>query len=98
VSTPTTDQEGETAMSPHIATISTPALRELASREADGLRIRLLWSPPRDTLTIAVHDTRSGGRMRLPVPRTSALDAFHHPFSYLVRDAIPVRVSAETSA
>ena len=56
--------------------------RELASRENDGLAVRLVWHPSEDTVTIAVTDSRTGDRFQLAVDRKRALDAFYHPFAY----------------
>jgi ABC-type phosphate transport system ATPase subunit len=56
--------------------------RELASREADGLHVQLLWNPVADEVSVAVDDLRAGQRFDLPVARKRALDAFYHPFAY----------------
>jgi hypothetical protein len=52
--------------------------RELDARESEGLRVRLLWDPIADAVTVAVDDLRAGDRFRLTVARDRALDAFHH--------------------
>jgi hypothetical protein len=56
--------------------------RELASRESDGLAVRLLWHPGEDAVTVSVADSRTGDRFQLAVDRKRALDAFYHPFAY----------------
>jgi hypothetical protein len=56
--------------------------RELASRESDGLAVRLVWHPIEDALTVSVTDSRTGGRFQVAVGRERALDAFYHPFAY----------------
>jgi hypothetical protein len=56
--------------------------RELALRETDGVRVRLLWHPREDAVTVAVEDTRADERFELPVDRKRALEAFYHPFAY----------------
>jgi hypothetical protein len=56
--------------------------RELASRESDGLAVRLVWHPGDEAVTVAVTDSRTGDRFQLAVDRTHALDAFYHPFAY----------------
>jgi hypothetical protein len=56
--------------------------RELASRESDGLAVRLVWHPGNDAVTVSVTDSRTGDRFQLAVDRTHALDAFYHPFAY----------------
>ena len=57
-------------------------IKELASREADGLAVALLWDTSEDAITVSVDDTRTGDRFRIEVDRTCALDAFYHPFAY----------------
>jgi hypothetical protein len=56
--------------------------RELASRESDGLAVRLVWHPGEDAVTVSVTDSRTGDRFQLAVDRKQALDAFYHPFAY----------------
>jgi hypothetical protein len=56
--------------------------RELASRESNGLAVRLVWDPIDDVVTVSVTDARAGDRFQLVVDRTRALDAFYHPFAY----------------
>ena len=56
--------------------------RELASRESDGLAVRLVWHPGENAVTVSVDDSRTGDRFQLAVDRTHALDAFYHPFAY----------------
>jgi hypothetical protein len=66
----------------------TPALtptdmaRELDYRESDGLQVALVWYPAEDAIAVKVLDTRTGERFEIPVERTSARDAFEHPFAY----------------
>lgn len=59
-----------------------PNIRELDSRESDGILVRLLWHPRDDTVTLSVVDARGGDSFELPVARDRALEAFHHPFAY----------------
>jgi hypothetical protein len=57
--------------------------RELDSRTADGIHVRLLWHPDDARVSVAVHDTKSGDAFELSVPDgTRALDVFHHPYAY----------------
>ena len=56
--------------------------RELAVRENDGVRVRLLWHPRANAVTVAVEDARAGDRFQLGVAPERALDAFYHPFAY----------------
>ena len=63
-------------------TTTTPATRELAARESDGLHVALLWHPGENALTVTVEDERVGDRFQLAVAPDRALDAFYHPFAY----------------
>jgi hypothetical protein len=56
--------------------------RELASRDGDGVHVRLLWHPVAGAVTVAVVDERLGDRFQIAVPPDRALDAFYHPFAY----------------
>jgi hypothetical protein len=64
------------------ATTDRKQARELASRESDGLAVRLVWHPSEDAVTVSVTDSRTGDRFQLAVDRKRALDAFYHPFAY----------------
>jgi len=64
------------------ATADRDHVRELASRESNGLAVRLEWHPGSDAVTVSVRDARTGDRFQLAVDRTRALDAFYHPFAY----------------
>ena len=56
--------------------------RELAAREGDGIRVRLLWHPDEDAVSVSVDGDRACDRLRLPVAPDRALHAFYHPFAY----------------
>jgi hypothetical protein len=58
------------------------AVRELAFRESDGVRVLLLWHPREDAVTVSVEDTRTDNCFELAVDRRRALEAFYHPFAY----------------
>jgi hypothetical protein len=64
------------------ATADRDKARELASRESNGLAVRLVWHPSDDAVTVSVTDSRTGDRFQLAVDRKQALDAFYHPFAY----------------
>lgn len=68
------------------ATLEQPAAdvreRELAYRRNGALDIHLIWHPALDAVTIRVKDLRTGVRVEMDVDQRSALEAFHHPFSY----------------
>jgi hypothetical protein len=55
---------------------------ELAARDNEGIRVRLLWHPQRNAVTVSVEDDLAGDRFHLAVASDRALDAFYHPFAY----------------
>jgi hypothetical protein len=64
----------------------TQITRELDSRTADGINVRLLWHPSEDRASVAVTDTKTGEAFELPVrDGERALDVFHHPYAYAAR-------------
>jgi hypothetical protein len=63
-------------------TTSEEQIRELASRESDGLAVVLLWQPHTGSVTVSVADSRTGDCFELAVESERALDAFYHPFAY----------------
>ena len=66
-------------MSPE--TLTSP--RELHSRMADGILVRLLWCQNEDRVFVAVDDHKTGKAFSLEVPAgESPLDVFTHPFAY----------------
>jgi hypothetical protein len=56
--------------------------RELATREADGLLVTLLWSGLEGRVTVVVTDTWLHRQFEITVAGDRALDAFRHPFLY----------------
>jgi hypothetical protein len=57
-------------------------VRELASREGDGVHVRLLWDTSNDGLILAIATARTGVVVAVPVRRDRGLDAFYHPSVY----------------
>jgi hypothetical protein len=59
------------------------ALRtELASRENNGIIVKLLWSRPMNQVTVTVADSANDDSFELVVAEhESALDVFFHPFA-----------------
>ena len=55
--------------------------RELASRESDGLSVRLYWDSHVDEVLVRVRDLRDGDDFVLNPPKHQALTAFHHPYA-----------------
>jgi hypothetical protein len=60
-------------------------LRELASRDSDGIAVTLLWNPAEDRVLLEVYDARADGSFVRDIEGTDALDAFYHPFAYQER-------------
>jgi hypothetical protein len=55
---------------------------ELASRESNGISVKLLWSRPTNQVTVAVTDSANDDSFELVVDEhESALDVFYHPFA-----------------
>jgi hypothetical protein len=55
---------------------------ELDYRANDGVEVSLLWHKPTNSLTVFVHDTRTGETFELEVESRYAVDAFQHPYAY----------------
>jgi hypothetical protein len=59
------------------------SLRELHSRTADGIQVRLLWSADDNRVFVAVSDNRTGQAFSVEVPDGERpLHVFDHPFTY----------------
>jgi hypothetical protein len=59
------------------------SIRELATRTADGLHVRLLWSAVEQQAWVSVIDVKRDQTVSVPVGENqSALDVFRHPFAY----------------
>jgi hypothetical protein len=63
-------------------TLTTP--RELDHRESDGVSVTLLWYEDSNRVTIHVADSDTGEELDLEVPGRDALDAFRHPYAYIL--------------
>lgn len=61
--------------------------RELDHRESDGIAVTLLWYEDSNRVTIRVLDSESGEELELEVASRDALDAFHHPYAYILSAA-----------
>jgi hypothetical protein len=62
------------------------SMRELHSRDANGIRVRLLWHPEPSLVAVAVDDKRSGESFAIDVrDGERPLDVFDHPFAYYAR-------------
>lgn len=62
------------------------SLKEMARREQDGLEVTLFWDARSNEVSIQVIDRRSESTLWAPVAGRLALDAFHHPYTYLLTD------------
>jgi hypothetical protein len=60
-----------------------PSLRELHSRTADGIVVRLLWCEDDNRVFVAVKDQKTGETFSVEVPAGERpLHVFDHPFAY----------------
>jgi hypothetical protein len=59
-----------------------PRLRELDSRQADGLEVSLLWSPESNQLAVLVVDEQEDEEFALEVTAAEAIEVFRHPYAY----------------
>ena len=62
--------------------MSKSTVREMAYRVNDGIQVALLWHPGDDSVSVSVHDGRTGESFSMPVRRSDAMFAFNHPFAY----------------
>jgi len=62
--------------------MTTTNLRELATRENDGVEVSLYWNPAENSIYVLVSDEKTGDRFEIDVGSRSALDVFNHPFAY----------------
>jgi len=67
---------------------------ELASRETNGITVRLLWSRSTNLVTIAVDDAPNDDYFELVLDDDEpALEVFHHPFAHAAARGIEFRTS-----
>ena len=65
---------------------------ELASRETNGITVRLLWSRSTNLVTFAVDDAANDDHFELILDaHDRALDVFHHPFAHAAARGIEFR-------
>jgi hypothetical protein len=56
---------------------------ELATRESNGIAVRLFWSRSTNLLMVAVSDAANGDYFELVLDaHEQALDVFHHPYAH----------------
>jgi hypothetical protein len=58
--------------------------RELDHRESDGVSVTLLWYEDSNRVTVHVVDSETGEELDLEVAGRDALDAFRHPYAYIL--------------
>ena len=65
---------------------------ELASRENNGITVRLFWSRSTNLVTVAVADAATGEYFELVLDEHErALDVFHHPFAHAAARGLDFR-------
>jgi hypothetical protein len=70
-------------------------MRELHSRTADGIHVRLLWNEQDGQVMVAVADNKAGDGFTIDVrDGDRALDVFHHPFAYAAWRTQPAELLA----
>jgi hypothetical protein len=94
----------ETAQSIHplgedeVTATNITALRELASRSANGVEVRLLWAGPEGCCSVAVTDITTGEAFQIEVRAGErALDVFHHPYAYAAWHGVGLASRRESS-
>lgn len=60
-------------------------IRELATRDGDGLVVELLWDDERDQVVLRYRDGATGEEFVVDVPNDAALAAYEHPNAYRPR-------------
>jgi hypothetical protein len=69
---------------------------ELASRETNGITVRLLWSRSTNLVTVAVDDAANDDYFELILDQNErALDVFHHPFAHAAARGLAREISRE---
>jgi hypothetical protein len=59
------------------------SMRELHSRTADGIHVRLLWCRDNNRMFVAVNDHKTGDAFSVEVPEGERpLSVFNHPFAF----------------
>jgi hypothetical protein len=67
-------------------------LTELATRQVDGMTVRLLWSRSTNLVTVAVADSATGDSFELVLEQDDGpMDFFHHPYAHAAARGIEFR-------
>jgi hypothetical protein len=71
---------------------------ELASRETNGVVVRLLWNRLKSLVFVAVDDAANDDYFELVLGEDDqALDVFHHPFAYAAARGVEFRSGSTES-
>jgi hypothetical protein len=69
-----------------------PWRTELASRESNGITVRLFWSRSTNLVTVTVADAANDEYFELVLDEHErALDVFHHPFAHAAARGLELR-------
>jgi hypothetical protein len=69
---------------------------ELATRENNGITVRLFWSRSTNLVTVAVADAANDDYFELVLDDDErALDVFHHPFAHAAARGLEFRTRPE---
>jgi hypothetical protein len=71
---------------------------ELAHRHHDGVAVTLTWDKLADRIRVNYIDERSGDTFAAIIPKSKALDAFHHPNLYRPELRQPTSAVSPSSA
>jgi hypothetical protein len=75
-----------------LETTDEPSRTELASRENNGITVRLLWSRSTNLVTVTVADAANDEYFELVLDEHErALDVFEHPFAHAAARGLELR-------
>ena len=65
---------------------------ELASRESNGITVKLFWSRSTNLVTVSVADASTGDYFELVLDENDQpLDVFHHPYAHAAARGLQFR-------
>jgi len=71
---------------------------ELASRETNGVTVRLFWTRSTSLVTVAVDDAANDDYFEIILGEDDqALDVFHHPFAHAAARGVDFRLGRTES-
>jgi len=66
--------------------------KELASRESNGITVKLFWTRSTSLVTVAVADAATGDYFELVLDENErAMDVFHHPYAHAAARGLQFR-------